>query len=242
MLQASLERLKVPYIFLASGCSPASRADVKRPSRAAQDMVGPSRGLLTAVMLALATSASGAKSAARWTKELAAAVLSDKQAEEDFPYLRRKPECGGKKADAIPTKLHQIWWQGAEELPEHFTAMRKSWLDRHPRWSHKLWDEVSIGELVNSSFPLFAPTYHALPSKIQKADAARYAILHAKGGVYADLDVESVAAFDPTLNQVRALLPGTTQCVAKLPAELRLSPFLSVAGVASIAAVVRGAR
>lgn len=166
-------------------------------------------------------------------------MLSDTDAHDEFPYLRRKPECGEQKPDAIPTKLHQIWWQGAEVLPEHFAVMRKSWLDRHPRWSHKLWDEASIGELVNGSFPSFAPTYHALPSKIQKADAARYAILHAEGGVYADLDVESVAAFDPTLDQVRALPPGRTPCAAKLLTAL---PFFSVVGVASVAAPLRGAR
>jgi len=205
-------------------------------------MVGTSHRL-AAAMLALAASASAAKpaggSATRWSKELAAAVLSDTDAHDEFPYLRRKPECGEQKPDAIPTKLHQIWWQGAEVLPEHFAVMRKSWLDRHPRWSHKLWDEASVGELVNGSFPSFAPTYHALPSKIQKADAARYAILHAEGGVYADLDVESVAAFDPTLDQVRALPPGRTPCAAKLLTAL---PFFSVVGVASVAAPLRGAR
>ena len=35
---------------------------------------------------------------------------------------------------------------------------------------------------------------------IQRADAARYVILHAEGGVYADMDIEAFQSLDPLLN------------------------------------------
>ena len=54
----------------------------------------------------------------------------------------------------------------------------------------------AIGRLVNSSYGWFAKTFHALPSKIQKADAARYLILHSEGGLYVDVDIECLHAFD----------------------------------------------
>ena len=75
-----------------------------------------------------------------------------------------------------------------------------------------------------------------------RADFFRTAFLFYHGGVYADLDVESVAAFDPTLDQVHALPPGRTPCAAKLLTALPCPSVFSVVGVASVAAPLRGAR
>lgn len=77
--------------------------------------------------------------------------------------------------------------------------LMQTWRTHHPSWTFKVWDAQSVGALVNASYPKFATTFHALPSKIQQADAARYVILHAEGGLYADLDVECFHPFDETL-------------------------------------------
>lgn len=133
-------------------------------------------------------------------------TMSDKDAHSEHPYLRRQPKCSGKRSgDSVvdyPSKvLHQIWWQGKSDLPAHFEPLRASWAEHHPTWQHKLWDAESITALVNSeAYSWFAPTFHALPSKIQQVDAARYVILHAEGGVYADLDVEAFQPLDEVLD------------------------------------------
>ena len=129
-------------------------------------------------------------------------------ADDDDPplpaYLRRNASCNATKDEVatLPQTVHHIWWQGEAALPEHFVALRRGWSKHNPSgifsrgWAHKLWDAEAIGRLVNSSYGWFAKTFHALPSKIQKADAARYLILHSEGGLYVDVDIECLHAFD----------------------------------------------
>ena len=133
------------------------------------------------------------------------AVVDDEDAEATHSYLRRKPTCVSEwrpkskdsKKSGIPQRMHQIWWQGEDEpIPAHFLPLRQTWTANHPTWTFKTWDEKSIVQLIESKYEWFAPTFHALPSKIQQADAARYVILHNEGGVYADLDVECFQPLD----------------------------------------------
>ena len=130
-------------------------------------------------------------------------TLSDADAAKEYDYIRRKPACSKRGSESYATKtpklLHQIWWQGEAAIPEVHAPYRATWPTTHPEWKVKLWDEPAIVSLINTSFAWFAPTFHALPSKIQKVDAARYAILHAEGGVYADLDVEAFKPLDKLL-------------------------------------------
>ena len=126
-------------------------------------------------------------------------VLDDSEAQRERDYIRRNPSCarsGSATATPSPKVLHQIWWQGEKAIPAEYAPMRASWAATNPTWTIKLWDEASATALINNSYAWFAPVFHALPSKIQKADAARYAILHAEGGVYADLDVEAFLPLD----------------------------------------------
>ena len=74
------------------------------------------------------------------------AFLSNKQAQRKHAYLRRKPRClaGAAKETPIAKTLHQIWWQGATEVPAHFEPLRSTWVGQHPDWTHKLWDEAAV--------------------------------------------------------------------------------------------------
>lgn len=130
-------------------------------------------------------------------------VIDTEDALSEYAWLRRDASCATAGSDAsqqdVPKLLHQMWWQGENHIPAHFHPSRTTWTAHHNAWEHKLWDEAAVEELVNSSYAWFAPVFYALPSKIQKADAARYMILHAMGGVYADLDVDAYRPLDELL-------------------------------------------
>ena len=135
--------------------------------------------------------------------------LGDSAAQAEHPYLRRKGSCDKHPAhksstEPAPKVLHHIWWQGASSVPEQFNALRNTWMHHHPEWQHRLWDKASIQALVRSEqYEWFAPTFDALNSNIQRVDAARYLILHAEGGIYADLDVEAFQAIDDVVDDAQ---------------------------------------
>ena len=134
--------------------------------------------------------------------------LSDRAARDEHKYLRRKPKCLADAAKQPPMakRLHQIWWQGASQVPSHFETLRSTWALHHPDWELKVWDQSSITALVEEQYDWFAPVFHALPSRIQQVDAARYIILHSEGGLYADLDIECFKPLDGRLKSLGSAL------------------------------------
>lgn len=115
------------------------------------------------------------------------------------PYLQRTPECAAGIPDSWRPHilLHQISWRGPSAMPAHQGRMQDSWLLNNKDWSYKLWDEGALSKLVDESYPWFSDTYHALHSNLQREEVARYMVLHAHGGVYADLDIQSFRKFVP---------------------------------------------
>ncbi|PHH93054.1 hypothetical protein CDD83_1756 [Cordyceps sp. RAO-2017] len=53
----------------------------------------------------------------------------------------------------------------------------------------KLWTEDDIVDIVKNKYPWLLSTYQSYSQNIQRADVARLVVLHAEGGMYADLDV-----------------------------------------------------
>ena len=116
----------------------------------------------------------------------------------------------------IPRIIHQIWWQGEQDLVDrskkvhdesmydhpdwrsaNFLKWSKSWRTHHPDWSYRLWTESSIASFVEESFPHFKTFFFSLDSKIKKIDFARYLIMFVHGGVYVDMDFEAFRPIDP---------------------------------------------
>ena len=101
---------------------------------------------------------------------------------------------------------------------------------------------------------LLADTYVDYPYAINRADARRYFILYRYGGVYADLDVQSLRSLDPLLKRYpcllaqepsehQALLYGNKQTQYVMPALMACRPhhpffklvLQSLPGAASLA-------
>ena len=88
----------------------------------------------------------------------------------------------------IPKIIHQMW--KTSDVPSTWRALAESWKRHHPDWEYRLWTDEDCRRLVVERYPSLLPVYDAYSYNIQRADAARYLILHAMGGVYADLDME----------------------------------------------------
>jgi inositol phosphorylceramide mannosyltransferase catalytic subunit len=101
----------------------------------------------------------------------------------------------------IPKIIHQVWLQGKDKVPEKFRTFRQSWLANHTQWTHMLWDDESIQELLLGRFPWFIKTYRNYKHMIQRVDSARYFILYEYGGFSIDVDMKSTRPLDILLDQ-----------------------------------------
>ena len=109
----------------------------------------------------------------------------------------------------IPRLIHQIWL-GESGGPSPGAAFREAaatWRDHHPDWEYRLWGAADIDRLFTSRRPDLHALYRAYPHWVQRADAARYLILHYYGGVYADLDVRCVRSFNGVADADLLLAP-----------------------------------
>lgn len=83
---------------------------------------------------------------------------------------------------------------------------RQTWIDNHPDWLHKLWTDKDNRRFVKQYYPWYLNTFDALKLDIHRIDAVRYMYLHKFGGVYVDLDVESIRPMDDYLKGKQLIL------------------------------------
>ncbi|XP_052246388.1 uncharacterized protein LOC127855074 isoform X1 [Dreissena polymorpha] len=115
---------------------------------------------------------------------------------EDFP------SDGPSKVEKI---IHQTW--KTTEIPARYVDWMKSWSRNHPDWTYMFWTDESARALIADKYPQVLPAYDGYLENIRRADAMRYAILHEYGGVYADLDMESLQPLDPIIRKYSCVLP-----------------------------------
>lgn len=83
-------------------------------------------------------------------------------------------------------------------MPEEFQTLGATWLTHNPGWEMRTWDETTMPVLRNQAL------YDAAPNYAQKADIARYELLHQLGGIYLDTDFECFKPIDELLVGVTA--------------------------------------
>jgi inositol phosphorylceramide mannosyltransferase catalytic subunit len=97
---------------------------------------------------------------------------------------------------SVPKIIHQQW--KTEDIPMGlFKNVNAEWrsLFSEPEYQHMLWTDKKMRALIDERFPWFLSVYDSYPTNIQRADASRYFILYAYGGLYADLDYEPLVNF-----------------------------------------------
>ena len=114
---------------------------------------------------------------------------------------------------AIPRTIHQIWLQGARQVPVRYRDWIGRWKQLHPEWQYRLWDDDAIRQLLTDRFPWFLPTYRRYRLLHQRVDSARYFILYEHGGFYADVDTEPLKPLDELL----ATMPRVDMILSEQP-------------------------
>lgn len=88
----------------------------------------------------------------------------------------------------IPRIIHQTW--KTDDVPARFRAYCATWRDRNPGWDCSLWTDRDLLEFVANHYPAHLDTFCGYKNGVQRADAARYMLLHHFGGFYMDIDTE----------------------------------------------------
>lgn len=105
----------------------------------------------------------------------------------------------------IPKIIHQTWKD--TDIPHQYVEWMKSWTKNHPGWTYMFWTDESARQLISDRHPDLLTSYDGYLENIRRADAMRYVILYEYGGVYADLDMESLQPLDAIFRKYTCILP-----------------------------------
>ena len=65
----------------------------------------------------------------------------------------------------------------------------------NPEHTHLLWTNDDLEAFVQREYPQFYDLYMSLPMPVLQADLARYFLLNTFGGIYSDMDTQSLKSF-----------------------------------------------
>ncbi len=100
----------------------------------------------------------------------------------------------------IPKIIHQLWLDENQNIPSFLTGLSKTWTTNHPMWKYELWNSKRVYDLMNEHFPELFDQYNAFRYDEQRYDIARYMVLSQMGGMFVEMDYESIGSIDNLLN------------------------------------------
>ena len=124
------------------------------------------------------------------------------------PSVSRPPKAEEPSVAAsgckIPKIIHQTGpRRDTSTWPSLWVACHSTWKRDYPspEYTHRFWSDADLDVLVRRHYAEFYGPWRRLRLNIQRVDVARYLILHKFGGIYADLDYESLRNMYDTLCQ-----------------------------------------
>lgn len=88
----------------------------------------------------------------------------------------------------IPKIIHQTAPSDRSHWHPLWSRCQQSWLDQHPDFEYKFWNDDDIDRLVRDHYPEYWTMYQEFPIHIMRIDFVRFCMLHRYGGIYADMD------------------------------------------------------
>lgn len=105
----------------------------------------------------------------------------------DLHSVHRSPK-------AIPRIIHQTW--AGDKIPKQFVPWVRSWMEQNPTWQYWFWTDSDIHCFMKQHYADYLRLFDSYTYSINRADAMRYFVLHAHGGIYADLDMECMKSLE----------------------------------------------
>ncbi|GMH40318.1 hypothetical protein BSKO_08222 [Bryopsis sp. KO-2023] len=121
-------------------------------------------------------------------------------------FDRRSLGSGQGGQQAIPRIIHQTY--KSRDFPKSVKPLVESWSRVNPGWEVRFYDDEACVELVRNEFPQYFDAYKALPKDVERSDFFRYMVILRYGGVYADIDTESIAPLDSVIRSGDRLVAG----------------------------------
>ena len=104
-----------------------------------------------------------------------------------------------KKKNKFPKIIYQTW--KTRTLPKNFQVWSSTWKENHPKHKYLMWTDKNNRDFIKNNYSDFLETYDNYNQNIKRVDAVRYFFLYHYGGIYADLDFESLKPLDPILKE-----------------------------------------
>ncbi|XP_052814305.1 uncharacterized protein LOC128241426 [Mya arenaria] len=127
--------------------------------------------------------------------------LLQSDVKNDFPTVA--DDRNGKPR--IPHIIHQTFKN--ESIPVQFSDFVKSFIENHSNWTYYFWSDASARKLIERRHPNLLEVWDAYPRNIQRSDMLRYVVLYEFGGIYADLDIESLRPLDMATHKFPCIIP-----------------------------------
>lgn len=94
----------------------------------------------------------------------------------------------------VPRLIHQMW--GSTRIPEPYATYHRRIRELNPGAEVILWTDSDIADFVAARFPQRLEAFRALPLDVHRWDLFRYMLLHERGGLYVDMDIEPSRSFE----------------------------------------------
>jgi mannosyltransferase OCH1-like enzyme len=113
----------------------------------------------------------------------------------------------------IPLILHQIWFQGIDNIMEPYKSCFINTIIflKNTKWEHYFWDKERIEKFILDKYSQYWDIYNNCHILVQKLDVARYIILYHYGGCYMDMDMEILKDFRELLNDEDEIVISNTR-------------------------------
>lgn len=121
-------------------------------------------------------------------------------------YLEYKVKNVVHEDFTVPKIIHQIWFQGYDNLGKEMKDLIKHNLELNPGWKYMFWDENKINDFIKNNEDSYV--YEAYMKinpifKAMKADLARYIIIYHFGGIYIDIKAKIFNKLDNFIDNTK---------------------------------------